>query len=801
MAASRVITWLHLSDLHFQAGQKWEQAVVLKALLRDVLADLPGRHLQPDFVFVTGDIANSGQQAEYAEAGRFFAEVARITATDPKTSWFLVPGNHDVNCAQIKPLARISASAVQDTAQVNAILTDGESRTLFTSRERAFFEFTSSFLGEARAWSDLAPWTAESREVNGLRVAILGLNSAWSAEGGDQDQGRLLLGEFQVREAIAAADAHSPTLKIALMHHPLDWMRSFDQELIKSLLFGKGGVHLLLRGHLHKGRISRQDNPDSNCIELAAGALWQDATYPHGVTVVRLDADAGLCEVYLYRYSSEGRGFWKPDNFLYENVNEGHWVFKLPKSWGINQAGAAGDFSLAPSAENAEVLGPTPSPLGVRCNVEWDRSSYRAGTDLCRALVTVQIDEPKRPPQQPATDMRTPVHHILVLDISGSMNAPNKYPVLAEAVDVYLRTLSPTDIVSLIPFSSVAEVLLSSWSVTRLRRRGGNASGLLSSWPHRFEGTVMAPALSLAQEEIDRAREGGFEGVVRLLCLTDGQLQDYLACRPLAQDLRERGASMSMFGFGEDFDATSAEALAAEADGTVRYVQAAGTELEEYFGHMARTSQRIVVRNASVSLHLGEGVTCFNVFSCRPQERHVGRFDHDASDVVTHQMGALRYGTPYMLLYELRAWEAQTSIAELQFGALSADGPVRLARQLRPTFGPVTGAPNDFVQKMANSVGALIRNDSETQITALEARITLYKREGRAPQHIASLERQLEVIRRGGSISELSADDQHFARADASTKTLGTMVVSDRRSPTKVSASPDDSDENRRRRR
>jgi Mg-chelatase subunit ChlD/predicted MPP superfamily phosphohydrolase len=768
MTESRVVTWLHLSDLHFQSSQPWEQTIVLKALLRDVLGNLPRQQLRPDFVFVTGDIANTGQQAEYAQAERFFAEVAHITATDPKTSWFVVPGNHDVSRAQIKPLARMSALAVQNTSQVSAILADGDSRTLFTSRERAFFEFTSSFLGEARAWSDGAPWMVETREVNGLRVAILGLNSAWSSES-DQDQGRLLLGEFQVREAMAAADAQSPTLKIALMHHPLDWIRSFDQELVKSLLFGKGGVHVLLRGHLHKGRIAQQHNPDSNCIELAAGALWQDSMFPHGVTLVRLDGEAGRGEVYLYRYSSEGRGFWKPDNFLYENVNEGHWVFKLPSGWGMNRAAPPRLSHTAPSVESTGDVGDVPPSLGVRCDVEWDRSSYRAGTDLCRALVTVQLDEPKRSQVNSTTDMRTPVHHILILDVSGSMDAPNKYPVLADAVDVYLRTLSATDIVSMIPFSSFAEVLLSSRSVSHLRQQGIAADGILSSWQHRFNGTKMAPALLLAREEMDHARDMGFDGVVRLLCLTDGQVQDYLACRPIARELSDCGVSMSMFGFGADFDAASAEALADEADGTVRYVKAAGRELEEYFGHMARTSQRIMLRDATLSLYLRESVTCFNVFGCRPHERHIGRFDQVSSHVVAHQMGALRYGTPYMLLFELRAWEAQASIAELHFEAMSADGPVRITKQLCPSFGELTGVPNDFVQKMADSVNALVLNDRETNIVALEARITLYRREGRAPQHIASLERQLNVIRRGGNIAELSDDDQHFARADLGT--------------------------------
>jgi len=771
MANDQVLTWLHLSDLHFRSEHKWEQTIVLNSLMRDVLPDLRTDGLHPDLVFVTGDIANSGRPEEYLQAQRFFYEVARVTHTDPQSSWFIVPGNHDVDRTQIKPLAQISATALHDTAQVNAILGDAESRALFACRQRAFFDFASSFLGTERGWSERTPWNATSVSVNGLQVAVLSLNTAWSAEGGDTDQGRLVLGEFQVRELLATGDANSPMLKIALMHHPLGWLRSFDQERAKSLLFGKGGVEFLLRGHLHMSRINRQDNPDARCIELAAGALWESATYPHGVTVVRLDADAGQGEVHLFRYSPEGRGFWKRDNFLYEDMSDGKWVFDLPKSWNLARSRTRILSSEEPSEPGWKRSGTTKRSGEINCHIEWDRSSYRAGTDLCTALVMMQIEEPKHRRVEVAASTRTPVHHILVLDLSGSMDTADKYPVLSEAVNVYIRTLSATDLLTLIPFSSVSETLLSGYSISNLKQQKLWVDGLLSSWEHRFNSTYMAPALSLACDAIDQAKNSGFNGVVRLLCLTDGQLHDYIECRPIAHAIRERGVSLSIFGFGEDFDADNAEALADEGDGTVRYVQTTGKELEEYFGHMARTSQRIVLRDATLTLHLRDAVTCFNVFSCRPHERHIGRFDDSDSDIVTHHMGALRFGTPYILLFELRAWKAQDILAELQFEAKGVDGPIRFTEQLAPSFGPTVGTPNDFVQKMSSSVSGLVRNDRETQIAALEARIVLYKREGRAPQHVTSLERQLEVLRRGGSLSELSPDDRHYAQADLSTAT------------------------------
>ncbi|HEY4641689.1 MAG TPA: metallophosphoesterase [Thermoanaerobaculia bacterium] len=764
MPEKHTITWLHISDLHFQSGQRWEQAIVLKALLRDVLLPLTD-NMKPDFVFVTGDIANSGRAAEYTEAQRFFAELAQATRTDPKMSWFLVPGNHDVDRALVKPLTRITAAALRDTHQVSGVLGDSSSIALFAQRQSAFFEFTTTFLGADRAWSSAAPWRVERRNVAGLEIAIAGLNSAWSAEGGDQDQGRLLLGEFQVRDALGIADREPPALKIVLMHHPLDWLRSFDQERVRSLLMGPGGAHFLLRGHLHKSRIASRESPDASCVELAAGALWEEATFPHGVALVQLDISSAHATVHLFRYSSEARGFWKPDNFLYENINDGTYTFALPRTWQISGRKPAG-ISPPPAAASSTERRPS---LEVNLDVEWDRKGYQAETDLCRALITIQVEDPAEAGRD--NQVRKPVHHILVLDMSRSMNEEKKYPLLVAAVDAYLRLLSPHDLVSLIPFSTESEILVRSLAVSQLRQYSFSAARALSTWPFRFGATHMAPALRLALTEIERAKSVGFDGVERLLCLTDGQLQDYMACRPVALKIGQQSVSLNLFGFGEDFDAESAEALAAESEGTVRYVRTIGTELEEYFGHMARTSQRIVLRDATITLRVTPGVTCFNVFACRPQERHIGKFDDVTTPVISYKVRAVRYGSPYIFLFELRPWEARQTLGSLTFEASDSTEPIQLSIELSPQFAQESGEVNDFVQKMAASVGALVRSDSDTQIAALQARIKLYSREGRPPQHIEALERQLEVLRRGGSPSELSKDDQRYLNADVGTAT------------------------------
>ena len=57
----RTITWLHVSDLHFRASQRYDSSVVLRALLRDVPECVREYELYLDFIVVTGDIAFSGK--------------------------------------------------------------------------------------------------------------------------------------------------------------------------------------------------------------------------------------------------------------------------------------------------------------------------------------------------------------------------------------------------------------------------------------------------------------------------------------------------------------------------------------------------------------------------------------------------------------------------------------------------------------------------------------------------------------------------------------------------------------------
>jgi hypothetical protein len=755
MAKNR-ITWLHLSDLHFRADVRWEQDVVLASLFRDVVRRLDGEDLAPDLVFVAGDVAFSGRAEEYRQARRFFDDLASSTGVDPRTSWFVVPGNHDVDLDRLAPTTRRLLPSLEDESGVAEILERPDSLRLFTTAQQAFFAFSEDFLGGTRGWRDDGLSHVEHLDVNGARVAVLAFNGAWSARGGKDDHAQLILGEPVVRRALASADEGRADLKIALLHHPLDWFRGFDKERIEGLLRGAGGVHFLLRGHLHDSRISREGHPGARCFELASGACCKHAAFPHGVVVTTLDLEDGSGEVHLFRYSPDGRGSWKRDNFLYEQLDGGRWSFPLPAGWELPRRGR-------PKPASAEAAPAAAVPVEIQ--TLWDRDSYRAGIDLCRLLLRISVDEASAE----AEPQRTEVHHVLALDVSGSMNVAEKYPILKEAVDAYLRFVASDDLVTLILFSSQSEVLVSQELVGALRERAPRIETILDAWPHRFHSTRMHGALRAALTTITEARARGFSGVERLCCLTDGRIHDAFDCQLTLREFPPLGIQVNIFGFGRDFSTAQAESLLARnADGIVRYVEAGGSALGEYFGHMARTSQRVIMTDATLSIEVSEGVTCANVFVCRPHERHLGNFEDEAAPTVNVRLGNIELRKKYLVLVELRAWEEVRALGCARFSATTPGGRVRAERRLVPPWGEYLGSLDPLLGTIADSVASLVSTDPSTNIVALEARLKLAEIEALPTAYIEALRNQLAVLKSGGSLDDLSEDDRNYTTAAVS---------------------------------
>lgn len=328
MADETLFGWVHLSDIHFGHGDtsnRWDQELVLRALERDIAArPVPVRI---DAVLVTGDIAFSGgglSADEYQKADKWLREVAKAAGVGVERV-FLVPGNHDVNRgvdAKNRNVLRLVQSLRPDggakAASLDESLKDAGDREMLASRMAGYLDFAAAFGPWAGAGALPPPaerifWVQNLTANEGLRVRLIGLNTALLCKNGDR--GKLALGREQLVRALHPPAAEDELLVI-LTHHPLrDWVA--DHAYADGWL--RNNAHVHLSGHVHEADSEEaRSGTGGQFVRVVAGAAhgeampeaWIPATHGYSFGEVRRgDGDRLMLRVHPRLWSEPRKKF------------------------------------------------------------------------------------------------------------------------------------------------------------------------------------------------------------------------------------------------------------------------------------------------------------------------------------------------------------------------------------------------------------------------------------------------------------------------------------------------------------
>ena len=278
---------LHLSDFHFSSGKAWDEYPVLRDLASFIGKEVR-EGLQPDLVTITGDLAFSGTTEEYALAKAWLENQLwpALPGDFPRDRLLLVPGNHDVDRQAVDFVAQSVQSSLLnavDQMQIGKLLADPVQREVLLKRHHAYLSFLSDWLGEPQR----LPWWQRSIDLQDSRLQIAGLDSAFMACG-DTDRSRLLLSRYQINQTVATKEAGRADWRIALLHHPWDYLAESDSHESRALIHQH--CDLVLRGHLHKTQTERVVPPDPSraCLELAAGCVYEHSQYPNAFQWIEL---------------------------------------------------------------------------------------------------------------------------------------------------------------------------------------------------------------------------------------------------------------------------------------------------------------------------------------------------------------------------------------------------------------------------------------------------------------------------------------------------------------------------------
>jgi|GEM_PF-622333 len=326
------IRWLHLSDFHIGMDD-YESRKIFNHIHAHVREQCENGCL-PDIIFITGDIANRGEQDEYFEFIENFLDPLRQILNE--FSWvgniFLVPGNHDLQRTFVKDVSRDSRL---DSKSIffRASIEGKENRAIHELR--AFEKF-----GELLTLSDLYSenWLgfengsfAEVLKIKGYEVGVAGVNTAWLSRD-EYDKEKLTPGIDLLNSALKKIQ--SCDLRLLIGHHPVDWFYPKHRIRLQNL-FGDNRL-IYLHGHLHESRVLPTETGGGNFLQIQSGAAFQvfeidETRWQNGLLWAEISTD--LKKIHLQpRYWKNDEGRWGFNDDLHEDrrINGNWWGYPIP---------------------------------------------------------------------------------------------------------------------------------------------------------------------------------------------------------------------------------------------------------------------------------------------------------------------------------------------------------------------------------------------------------------------------------------------------------------------------------------
>lgn len=296
------INILHLSDLHISDKNKQDIEIILQALVEDV-KKFKQRGKTIDFICFTGDMIYSGDNSgeELNLALDYFINPLLSEVKLPEERFLIIPGNHDIDRTKIENYAEKGLkSELTNTQAINHFMDNIEGNNFHFERTKHIKEFTTLFIDKPD-WEDPLNYT-KKYIVNDAVIGFACFDSAWRSSG-DNDRRNLIIGEREVDKALRSIE--NADVKIALVHHPFDWLVEDDERSILPL-FSK--FQLVLNGHVHDLGDRKITSHGQSTIYSSCGALFSgDRSSYNGYNFIEVNPKLGSVKINLREYFNSPR--------------------------------------------------------------------------------------------------------------------------------------------------------------------------------------------------------------------------------------------------------------------------------------------------------------------------------------------------------------------------------------------------------------------------------------------------------------------------------------------------------------
>jgi len=318
------INILHLSDLHYQPSHFKDIKIVFDSLLTDLESFKKNSGICPNFIVFSGDVVHCGDNKEEFDSTveLFFKPLLQTLELD-YNYLFISPGNHDIQISKINEIFEIGLNKkLQTMSEVNSFLDSIDKNLLFFERMTNFNDFKNKINSKYSVNANIL-YSTYRFDINGTNIGIACLNSSWRATGepNNADHGKLLIGERQIDNA--SYDIKDADIKIAVIHHPFEWLNPIETKNIKRRAFAE--FDLILFGHNHDPNPELIDGSIANVIISNCGSLYQKREFYNGYSLICYDTNTNELVTYLRSYTDPRRKFVEATDY----IEDGKKVFFL----------------------------------------------------------------------------------------------------------------------------------------------------------------------------------------------------------------------------------------------------------------------------------------------------------------------------------------------------------------------------------------------------------------------------------------------------------------------------------------
>jgi Ca-activated chloride channel family protein len=245
----------------------------------------------------------------------------------------------------------------------------------------------------------------------------------------------------------------------------------------------------------------------------------------------------------------------------------------------------------------------------------------------------------------PATQ-RPDANLVMLLDVSGSMDSPDKLPLVKQSMKLLLGSLKPTDTVGIVVYAGAAGLVLPPTPV-------GEKDKIVAALDNLSPGgsTAGAEGIELAYQLAERNFRK--EGVNRILLCTDGDfnvgIDSTNQLKGFVERKREKGVFLSVLGFGQgNYRDELAQALAQNGNGVAAYIDTL-TEAQKVLVEEAGSSLFTIAKDVKLQVEFNPATVAeYRLVGYETRALKREDFNNDAIDA-----GDIGAGHTVTAIYEI----------------------------------------------------------------------------------------------------------------------------------------------------